>query len=268
MTLLWLQLRTNPCLKTKAKLHFFLTDRESYFVTFSLRGFLFVKDFVDHNSKMMQLKKVLLSETTYDQQKVFILYGLEGIGKTQLAVNFVSKHQVRYSSIFWLDERDKSSIWQSIVTITNHIFKGQIAESNRLHLYKDDNKNNLLIDDVLNWFSEERNQEWLLIFDNVDRYCSLSSSDNDAYEIEDNFPFAKHESILITTQQSLLCRLEVSLKLTALDNNQGRKMLISNMNSPVIDQCLRKFKHIIRVQLTSQMQTSVLNYFSCLTVFH
>lgn len=248
-------------------MHFFLTDRGPYSVTFSLRGFPFVKDFVGRNSEMMQLKKVLLPEATYDQQKVFVLNGLGGIGKTQLAANFASKHQARYSSIFWLDGRDKPSIRQSIATIANRIFRGQIAESNGPHLYGDDNKNNLLIDDVLDWFSEERNREWLLIFDNVDRYCSPSSSDDDAYEIGDNFPSAKHGSILITTRQSLLCRLGASLKLTALDDNQGRKMLISNMDSPVIGQCLRKFKHIMRVQLASQMRTSVLDYFSCLAVF-
>jgi adenylylsulfate kinase-like enzyme len=50
------------------------------------------------------MEKVLLPRSRMQmRRKVFVLYGLGGIGKTQLAVEFARKHQSTFSAIFWLD---------------------------------------------------------------------------------------------------------------------------------------------------------------------
>ncbi|KAL3426621.1 NB-ARC and TPR domain protein [Phlyctema vagabunda] len=56
---------------------------------------------------MAELERVLLPEQQSCQQSCqqrrFVLHGLGGIGKTQLAVNFASQHQRRFSAVFWLN---------------------------------------------------------------------------------------------------------------------------------------------------------------------
>ncbi|MCJ1407588.1 hypothetical protein MMC19_001659 [Ptychographa xylographoides] len=170
---------------------------------------------------MTQLENVLLPQTSGDQQKVFILYGLGEIGKTQLAGNFARKHQAKYDSIFWLNGRDKPSL---------------SAEPNGSHLYEDNNKNNVLTDKVLEWFSINENRDWLLIFDNIDEHYSPNLDDDNAYYIKDYFPSAPHGSILITTRRSCFRGFGVTLKLTPLDEEQGREMLMSYMGISTIGQ--------------------------------
>lgn len=48
------------------------------------------------------------------RRQVFVVNGLGGIGKTQLAVEFARKHHWRYSAVLWLDG---SSIDKSFVDI-------------------------------------------------------------------------------------------------------------------------------------------------------
>jgi hypothetical protein len=43
-----------------------------------------------------------------------VLHGLGGIDKAQLAVEFASQHQRKFSTVFWLDGRSKNSVVQSI----------------------------------------------------------------------------------------------------------------------------------------------------------
>ena len=45
-----------------------------------------VNKFVDRPSDIAELEQTLLPRRQYGRQKVFVLYGLGGIGKTQLAV--------------------------------------------------------------------------------------------------------------------------------------------------------------------------------------
>jgi len=49
---------------------------------------------------MAELEQTLLPRRQYGRQKVFVLYGLGGIGKTQLAVEFARRHYRKFSSVF------------------------------------------------------------------------------------------------------------------------------------------------------------------------
>ena len=68
---------------------------------FSLRGISVVNRFVAREAEMDRIKQVLLPTLT-DQmrRKVFILHGLDGIGKTQLSVAFAREYRESYSAVF------------------------------------------------------------------------------------------------------------------------------------------------------------------------
>lgn len=77
----------------------FRVDFGKYRTLFSLQGSLRVADFVERPVEMAKLEHALLPQKRRCQQKVFILHGLGGIGKTQLAVEFARQHLLQFSSV-------------------------------------------------------------------------------------------------------------------------------------------------------------------------
>lgn len=63
-----------------------------------------------------------------------------------------------------------------------------------------------LVQQVFQWLSEAENNQWLLIYDNVDREW-LNGSDPLAYDLKRYLPAADHGAILVTTRLIRLAQL-------------------------------------------------------------
>ena len=163
-----------------------------------------VNEFVDRPSDMAELERALLPQRQHGCQKVFVLYGLGGIGKTQLSVEFARRHHRKFSSVFWLDGRTEDSLKQSIAACASRIPEGQIAESSRAYSATSTGDVDAVVRDVMSWLSRPDNRDWLVIFDNVDRESGVDNADPDAYDITRYLPGADHGSILITTRLASL----------------------------------------------------------------
>lgn len=79
-------------------------------------------------------------------------------------------------------------------------------------------------DAVLRWLTLEKNHQWLMIFDNVDRDIH-SDEDAQAYNVISFVPLADHGSILITTRLPSLGEIGISTKITKLTLNQALELL-------------------------------------------
>ena len=158
-----------------------------------------VNKFVDRPSDIAELEQALLPQRQYRRQKVFVLYGLGGMGKTQLAVEFARRHHGRFSSVFWLDGRTKDSLKQSIATCVSRILEGQIAVSSRTYSATGDGNIDAVVRDVMSWLSLPDNTDWLIIFDNVDRDSQGCDADPDAYNVTSYLSGADHGLVLIMT---------------------------------------------------------------------
>ncbi|KAK3347587.1 hypothetical protein B0H65DRAFT_460881 [Neurospora tetraspora] len=101
-----------------------------YRVKFSLRGMPRSNNFVPRPSNIMDIEKSLLPHHQKSQGcNVFVLHGLGGIGKTQLAVNFARQYKAAFSAIFWLDGISEDSLKQSFASCAKRIPKDQIPEN-------------------------------------------------------------------------------------------------------------------------------------------
>jgi hypothetical protein len=112
-----------------------------------------------------------------------VLHGLRGIGKTQIAREYVERHRGEYDSIHWVDGTTEESIGRRFHRLAERI----IARYDELELNRTTcsklklalNSGGVfsphpaqaeepIIKAVKEWLDEKPNTNWLLVFDNVD----------------------------------------------------------------------------------------------------
>src|SRR5271170_239424 len=109
----------------------------------------------------------LLRETLFDQTpKQFNyrvgIYGMAGIGKTEVAVEFVHRYRTSYDCIYWISALDQASLLSGYQSI---------AGEHRLALNENDPIE--IAHFVLRWLAHQEN--WLLVLDNLDDISVLSN---------------------------------------------------------------------------------------------
>jgi hypothetical protein len=183
---------------------------------------------VDRPAEMAELERVLMPKPGQSQrQKIHVLHGLGGMGKTQLAVEFARRHHRRFSSVFWLDGRSEDTLKRSIAGCAGRIPQGQIAETSRMYAADSGADVDVVVKDVIAWLGRPDNTAWLLIFDNVDREYKVQGGDPDAYDVKRYLSGADHGSVLVTTRLARLEQLGESQQLGKVLKEQGQAILES-----------------------------------------
>jgi hypothetical protein len=179
--------------------------------------------FVEQPLDTVELEHALLPQQHNRRQKIFVLYGLGRIGKTQLAVDFARRHHRRFSSVFWLDGRSGESLKQSIANYADKIPEGQISETSRNYVLNGEGNIKAVVREVMHWLTRPDNTDWLLIFDNVDQGYYQHNPEPGAYNITRYLP-GNHGSVLITTRLSQLAQVGDSRRLSKVDEDQARSI--------------------------------------------
>ncbi|KAJ7458462.1 hypothetical protein FB451DRAFT_579971 [Mycena latifolia] len=115
-------------------------------------------------------------EQDLNQQHIFLLHGLGGAGKTQIALKFIQESSSRFSEIFLIDASTLKTIDTGLKNIAATKNAGSAAQ------------------DALQWLSSQPN-EWLLLFDNAD---------DPKINLHKFFPQCTHGKILITSRNPAL----------------------------------------------------------------
>ncbi len=211
-------------------------------VDFSLRGIPVLDSFVARDAEVTRLAQIILPTST-DQmrRKVCILHGLGGVGKTQLAVEFVRQHQRSYSAVFWIDGSTKEKLRRGIADIALRLPQGLFSERARSPSKEIDEDLDKIVQEVLRWFSQPSNDQWLLIFDNVDREFCVQPLDPEAFDVNEYFPDADQGSILITSRLANLWNLRAAdIKLEPVTTLQGENILTNRVGRAVEGEWIRK----------------------------
>lgn len=175
--------------------------KQDFSVPFSLFGVPKVNEFVGRKEELSMIKEAFEGDGT--QRKIVILHGLGGVGKTQLAVEFLQTHRDIYSAIFWLNGRNEDTLKQSFAGMASRLYM-QYPSSTLLKTATESQDANKTIAVIKQWLSKKENNKWFLVFDNVDNPKLPGTSDPQAYDIRLYFPEAYQGLILITTRSSRL----------------------------------------------------------------
>jgi hypothetical protein len=132
-----------------------------------------------------------------------VLHGLGGIGKTQLALKYASRHRDDYSAVFWLNGKDIDTLKRGFLSIARRIY---LEHSSLTHLkpITEQGKLDEAVEAVKRWLSKPKNTRWLLIYDNYDMPQPPGINDPSTYPIKPFLPEAHQGAILITTRSSQL----------------------------------------------------------------
>ena len=208
---------------------------KSFCVNFSLKGIPVLNNFVARDAEMARLAEImLLSSADQTRRKICVLHGMGGIGKTQLAIEFARKYRKTYSAVFWIDGSSKEKLKQGIANLASQLPQHQLMERARSYAQQLRNELDEVVADVLFWFSQPLNEQWLLIYDNVDREFSAGADDPEAFSLEEYLPQADQGYILITSRLTSLLHLGgANIRVGPVNELQSEKILTNSIGESV-----------------------------------
>lgn len=191
---------------------------------------------------MMSLEQQL-QPTEKTHRTVFVIYGMGGMGKTQLAVQYARKHSVHYSAIIWVNGNSRGELHQSLLSFVSRIPSEQlpndvvrVLHTNSQELSDEESisdiKDQMIQEAMRTWLSQKGNVNWLMIMDNVDTEKDYPDSAELAFSrILDAFPYGDNGSIIITTRLvQLKTMFARGMKLAKMSDADAKAMLQQKLN--------------------------------------
>ncbi|KAL5371635.1 hypothetical protein DPSP01_014120 [Paraphaeosphaeria sporulosa] len=173
-------------------------DPSQYSVGFNLGSFPEAAQFVAREEELSKMHDLLHGHSS---RAAVVLHGLGGIGKTQLAIEYIRRYKEKHTAIFWLNAKDEDSLQLSFRNITQEVLKYHpwTRTLSDVDLEGDLNR---VVSAVKAWLDLPGNARWLLIYDNYDNPRNPGSSDGSAMDIRRYLPESDHGSIIITTRSA------------------------------------------------------------------
>ncbi|RPB28762.1 hypothetical protein L211DRAFT_888236, partial [Terfezia boudieri ATCC MYA-4762] len=107
-----------------------------------------------------------------------------GMGKTQLALEYIYQYYTDYSSVFWINAATDQTTILGFTQIMQRLIQ---------HHAEGTSEAQYVVDAVKRWFALLGTTNWLLVFDNLD--------DPDLVDIEEYIPACNHGTVIITSRR-------------------------------------------------------------------
>ena len=185
------------------------------------------EDFVGREVELEELQKLLAPRRK--SQNVVALYGLGGIGKTQLSIQFARRSVDIYTSIFWLNAQDESTLKAGLAALAAQV----MAEQKSASIY-DSHEEERMVQQLREWLSRPDNDGWLLLYDNYDNPLVPGITSTRSYDIRNYFPHRVQGSILITTRSPRLGFAKQLAVKKLTDINQSLSILATRSGREIV----------------------------------
>jgi len=210
---------------------------QDFSISFSLSEVPEIEHFVGREEELAKIKETFQGDGSH--RKTVLLQGLGGIGKTQLAVEYVKQQRDAYPAIFWLNGKSEDMLKQSFKNMAKRLFD-QFPSSTLLRTAAESKDADQVAEAMKRWLSVKGNNQWLMVFDNVDNPKLPGIKDPQAYNIKSYFPEAHQGFILITTRSSQL-KIGNIIPVKKLQNVRESIAILAYMsNRPISDQSRRR----------------------------
>ncbi|KAG8748554.1 hypothetical protein FRC10_003688 [Ceratobasidium sp. 414] len=154
---------------------------------------------VGREPELKQLEKCLADGSK--ERRVFVLYGLGGAGKTQLALRFAELHRDKYEHIFYVDATSATTINTELKNIALAKKAGDSPS------------------DALSWLAKQPGQ-WLMVYNNAD---------DPSLDLCPFFPTSSRGKILITTRNRRITTLahgtDPDLHISGMSTEEAQELL-------------------------------------------
>ena len=193
-------------------------------------------NFTGRDRELAEIHRALHStNATTSHQRVIVLHGLGGIGKTQLAVQYAYIHQHDYTSVWWVNASTTQSLSQGFLQIAKKLLahqarnatpgqnlehdlvlpQGVVDQNGELNESRD--VTGTVVNAITSWFAAEGNNQWLLIIDNYDDLRNVN--------IYDFLHPSSSGSILITSRSRDTRRVGNGLEVQEVTEEEALEIL-------------------------------------------
>ena len=171
-----------------------------------------------------------------------VLHGTGGMGKTQLALQYVDLHHQDYSSVFWVNAASEQTLKLGYVYIMQRLIDhhaqlsdnyepdymeigrllgmaGKVNAAGRCSVQQQEDEQNI-VTAVKQWFNNEANTRWLLVFDNLD--------DLDSFDLNDYIPSGRHGTVIITSRRRESLQGRQGLEVSQMNDGEAERLLIQS----------------------------------------
>jgi AAA ATPase domain len=135
-------------------------------------------------------------------RKTVVLYGLGGMGKTQLATTYATRYHDQYLAVIWLQGNDENTLHQSFANAAQRLHEEHPNSAAILRIVEEPGAE-ASAQAMVRWLARGSNTQWLLVFDNVDD-PKLPANPHGAYDLTRYIPAVDHGHVLVTTRRSEL----------------------------------------------------------------
>ncbi len=161
--------------------------------------------FTGRNSILEQLSTAFLTR----KEEVFVqsLNGLGGIGKTQIALEYVYRYVQTYQGVFWVTADPEGDLLADFVNIAQFLDLPEKNEPDQA----------LIVSAIMQWFQQHKG--WLLLFDNVE----------DMVAVEAFLPKAGQGHVIITTRAQATGNTATPYEVEPMDIQEGTHFLLQRV---------------------------------------
>lgn len=176
-------------------------------------------------SRQIEIEDIYRRLSGNTGRRTVVLYGMDGIGKTQLALAYANRYKNNYSAIFWLNIRDEDSAKNSFAHIARQIQRNNPLACRISRIIDATNNLDDVVSAVREWLSLPNNTQWLMVYDGYD---------NPAVDISKFLPEANQGSAIITTRSSQVL-IGSSIKIQKIEDINKCLEILSNTSKRQLD---------------------------------